>query len=961
MDSLEKAVKKSFIDKAFEGGDGFEPELLINNSKEQEYVLTALQKDLSNCETFMISVAFITQSGLASIKTQLADLERLGKKGRLITSDYLAFNQPYVFNDLLKIPNLEVRISEKSGFHSKVYFFKHQEMYSVVIGSSNLTMNALKVNYEWNIRLTSCEAGEITQEISENLESLWDEGTPLTSEWIASYQAVYEEKIARQDVPVVESFMTSKNHNYEKDNLQPNKMQIAALTALARLRESGEKKGLIVSATGTGKTYLAAFDVLAYQPRKMLFIVHREQILEKAKESFQKVIGGKDSDYGILSGNKKETGAKYLFATIQTLSKDPQLAQFAKDYFDYILIDEVHKSGAATYKKVLEYFEPDFLLGMTATPERTDRINIFELFDYNIPYEIRLQDALEEDLLCPFHYFGVTAYEKDGDIIEETEDLKYLATEERVKFLLEKIDYYGCDKNKARGLIFCSRKDEAELLANRFNEMGRASTYLTGDHSISEREKEIERLEADELEYIFTVDIFNEGIDIPKINQVVMLRGTQSNIVFLQQLGRGLRKDPSKEFVTVIDFIGNYKNNYMIPMALAGDVSRNKNNLRKDTFDTSYISGLSSINFEQVAKERIYNSINEAKLDSMKELKESYIALKNRLNRVPYLVDFQEHKQLDPVLLANKQGSYYNFLVKIKEKDVPLLQVEGNNKYLLIASREFLSGMRRHELLLLDTLINGQGRMTLQEIIDLFEKADILFDEETIGSVLGILDLSFFAGGDKKVYDGYEFIQVKNDQIELSEGFRQALTDQQFTKLFQDIIETGYLKNLEYNPHEKLTRYKRYGRKDSLKLMNWETQMVNQNIGGYTRNDQHFLIFITLEKNEDFSAQMSYEDALINPTTLHWYTRSPRTMNSPEVEVLLAYEQSDYDIHVFMKKSNDEEGSNLFYLGEVIPDVATIAQSDKITKDGTKKSVVSMDLHFKEAIEHQLFEYLTSE
>lgn len=196
---------------------------------------------------------------------------------------------------------------------------------------------------------------------------------------------------------------------------------------------------------------------------------------------------------------------------------------------------------------------------MTATPERTDGFNIFELFDYNIAYEIRLQEALEEEMLCPFHYFGVTDYERNGELISEATDLKYLVDEERVTYLLEKLTYYGCSGNSPKGLIFCSRKQEAQTLSGIFNQKGRPSSYLSGDHSLEERENEVERLEKGEINYIFTVDIFNEGIDIPKVNQVVMLRNTQSSIIFIQQLGRGLRKDHSKEFVTVIDFIGNYK------------------------------------------------------------------------------------------------------------------------------------------------------------------------------------------------------------------------------------------------------------------------------------------------------------------------------------------------------------------------------------------------------------------
>ena len=242
-------------------------------------------------------------------------------------------------------------------------------------------------------------------------------------------------------------------------------------------------KGLIISATGTGKTYLSAFDVRRFKPKRMLFIVHREQILQKAKSDFKRVLGGIEEEFGILSGTNKQTNAKYLFATIQTISKEETLSQFDREAFDYILIDEVHKAGAKSYHKVIDYFKPQFFMGMTATPERTDDFNIYELFDYNIAYEIRLQEALEEDMLCPFHYFGVTDLEYNGEIIDDATILSKLVTEERVNHMLEKIQYYGFSGETVKGLIFCSRKEEAQKLSVAMNEKGFRTIALTGDDS----------------------------------------------------------------------------------------------------------------------------------------------------------------------------------------------------------------------------------------------------------------------------------------------------------------------------------------------------------------------------------------------------------------------------------------------------------------------------------------------
>lgn len=953
MDVLEQSLKKAFMNKEIEGSH-YDPKLIINRPKEKEFLLNVLQEEIDSCEDFFFSVAFITQDGLNALKSHLSDLADRGISGRLLTSTYLGFNHPDMFESLLAIPNLEVRISAKSGFHSKGYLFSQKDYHSFIIGSSNLTMSALKLNYEWNIRLTSYEHGEVIHQIQNHLVSEWEQAEALTPEWVTEYRKNYKPVVNNQklanavDIAEVDS-------NY----IVANKMQKVALKNLEELRKAGAKKGLIISATGTGKTYLAAFDVLQVKPKRMLFIVHREQILKKAVKSFKKVLREEPSDqFGILSGSQKDTDAKYLFATIQTISKPAYQELFEQDYFDYVLIDEVHKAGAQSYLQTLNYFTPKFLLGMTATPERTDNFNIFELFDYNIAYEIRLQEALEEDLLCPFHYFGVTDFEKEDVVISETTDLKYLTMDDRVKFLIEKIHYYGCSGNNPKGLVFCSRKEEARELSERFNQRGIPSTYLTGEHSIDEREAQIERLEFGELNYIFTVDIFNEGIDIPKINQVVMLRNTQSSIIFVQQLGRGLRKDESKEFVTIIDFIGNYKNNYMIPMALSGDITRNKESLRKGTFDTNYISGLSSINFEQVAKQRIFDSINNAKLDSIRDLKKIYFDFKNRLNRVPYLTDFIQQKVLDPFVIANadkKNSSYYTFLQKVKDNEGTLSAEE--NKFLMFLSREILPGIRQHEIVLLSKLLKETRGLTFQEVRDTFAKSQLPNDDETIQSVLRTLSLEFYTGGQKKTYGGAELISVDNSQlIQLSPAFQQALENSYFRKLLEDLLTASFYKSEDFVTDQALTRYAKYRRRDVLRMLNWHEQMVDQNIGGYTYKDGKFIIFITLQKGEDFKgAQMAYEDELIDETTMRWFTKSPRTLASPEVKAL--QDADSWTIHLFVKKS-DDEGKEFYYLGEATPIQDTIKQLSKPTQEGKAQNVVEMDLRLAEAVDTKLFKYL---
>lgn len=352
------------------------------------------------------------------------------------------------------------------------------------------------------------------------------------------------------------------------------------------------------------------------------------------------------------------------------MSKPENYRRYPEDHFDFIVIDEGHKAGALSYLNIINYFKPKFLLGMTASPERTDGFNIYDLFDNNIAHEIRLQEALEEDLLCPFHYFGIADVTfEDGEIDDDFDDFNLLASGERVDYLLEKSEFYGYSGDRIKALVFCSRKDEAKMLSDEFTKRGHPSVVLTGDDSQEKRLDAIDRLtndkNPDKLEYIFTVDIFNEGVDIPEINKVLLVRPTESPIIFIQQLGRGLRKYENKDYVVILDFIGNYKNNFMIPIALSGDRSYDKDRIRKYLMQgNKIIPGASSINFDEVSKKRIYESINNSSFSKVALFKEKYNHLKYKLGRIPMLYDFAVNAEFNPELILNhnKFDTYHTFL-----------------------------------------------------------------------------------------------------------------------------------------------------------------------------------------------------------------------------------------------------------------------------------------------------------
>ncbi len=953
---LEGALHKGFIDQYKPVSAQLKPKLLTN--RRNENVLSTLLQELKSCQTFIFSVAFITEGGLATLKAALYDLEKKGVKGRILTSTFLSFNQPKMFRELLKLTNVEVRLSDAKGFHSKGYIFEHEQYFSLVVGSSNLTDSALKANFEWNVFLTSLEKGEVIQHFQNQFEEEWASSVPLSEEWIENYQAIYNLELQRQSSSqVVRSLpIYTTNKMREALEIKPNKMQEAALEQLKALRASGAEKGLIISATGTGKTYLSAFDVRNANPRRMLFIVHREQILKKAMADYRKILGGNDADFGILSGNSKDLDARYLFATVQTISRDPYLQQFTQDHFDYVLIDEVHRAGADSYLKIIHYFKPKFLLGMTATPERTDSFNIFELFDYNIAYEIRLQAALEEDMLCPFHYFGVTDYEMDGEVITETATLQRLIAKERVDHIIKKICYYGFSGEKVRGLMFCSSKEEARELSLILNLRGYKTTYLTGDHSQDEREQAIKQLENGELEYILTVDIFNEGIDIPFINQIIMLRQTQSSIIFIQQLGRGLRKHDEKEYVTVIDFIGNYKNNFLIPVALSGDRSMNKDTIRRKTVNTDYIQGVSTVNFEEVAKKRIFDAINTTKdLSSFTTLKKEYTELKNRLGRTPRLMDFINHHSVDPEVIIKSTDNYYLFLKRVKEEQPPI--TEYASQVLSFLSVELINGKRIHEATLLMNLLLQQ---TLSKDIYIrhLEEVGTYVNEETIASVENVLMLHFFTSVGRKKYGELPLITKENDIYSLNKPFKDALEDDYFKELVLDVLHCTLENGKAYNLQQPFTLYKKYSRKDICRLLNWPSNEEGTLNGGRMK-DGNCPIFVNYHKNEDDYESALYMDEFLSSEVFKWCSTKNRTVDAKDIQPIIQSASQNNNVLLFVKKDN-VEGRDFYYLGPVKVDPLS-AQNEKLIDKGKAYSVVTMSMVLEQPVQYNIYQYLVEE
>jgi superfamily II DNA or RNA helicase/HKD family nuclease len=939
----------------------FGPQLLTNSK--QETIWEHLRAQLENCQHFIFAIAFITTDMLIPFKAIMADLAERKIGGQLITSDYLSFNQPQALAELLKIPNLTVKISPLTGFHVKGYYFEHQNpsYQTMIIGSANFTRAALLQNYEWSLELNLLKQGALTQKVAQELQQLWTDSQPLTQEWLTAYQRRYR----LQQLQQLQQTKQPDQAELIQTKIKPNQMQKAALQQLTALRKTGAKRGLVISATGTGKTYLGALDVLQAAPKRMLFVVHREQILQKALHSFQAVLGGQPADYGILSGNQHQIKAKYLFATIQTLNKPEILQKFSPLVFDYILIDEAHRTGAFSYRRLLAYFKPRFCLGMTATPERSDDYSIFGLFDYNIAYEIRLKDALAAKMLCPFHYIGIKDYEFNGQLLTDKAPLRQLIAQERIKYVLAQLDYYRDQTQPNCGLVFCTRRPEAQALAQALSKQGHPAKAIDGTDSISQREKAVAQLETGQLEYLVTVDIFNEGVDIPPVNQIIMLRNTQSQIVFLQQLGRGLRLYPGKKYVTVLDFIGNYQNNYLIPLALTEDHSLNKDNARQ-TLELEPILGLSTITFTQVARQQIYASLQKVKLDAFIRLRQAFGQLQARLGRVPLLTDFARQQLLDVQVFAeNKQvKNYYQFLLKMKV-ELPALPKLAD-QWLNFATQELLNGMRQHELLLLWQL-SKKPVLSQTAYQKLLRKHHCYFDQAVLTSVEKILNLDFFQVKSGKQlqaakYGNQALVTLTAGNYQLNSSLWQMLQkNTQFKLLWQDVLQAGLLRSHSYDSLQPFTLNQKYTRKDVCRLLNWPLD-VSAPLYGYRVSGHDCPLFITYQKDVAKDARSnSYTNYFLNPAVIRWYTRSPRHLDSAEVQQLLERDQNGnfkVTMHLFVKPS-DADGKNFFYLGPCFPIQAKEAQLQK--KGEKAKVTVEMLLQLKFPVAYKYFRLLTGD
>ena len=952
IDLIYKDVNE-FVDRTY-----LKNSFIYNDPKESQQVLKEIQYHLSICDEFYFSVAFINDGGINKLKLPLKEAMERGVKGKIVTTNYLTFSDPKALTFLLNYcPNIETKMcyltkNDKFGFHTKGYIFKEKDKYVALIGSSNITSSALTINKEWNSEIVGKEDSPVIKNILLEFNKMFNEAYPL-KDIIERYKRDYEASLVIRQKIDEESKPVTKIHIFE-----PNSMQKSVIFRANELINSGEKRGLLISATGTGKTFASAFltkYIEKFEVKKLLFIVHRETILGQAKNTFDLVFDDKIKS-AIYSGVKKDIDDKdFIFASYSLLIKEnvidgekkKNFERFAKDEFDLIIIDEVHRVGENHYQDIINYFKPKFLLGMSATPDRSDGYDLYSLFDHNIIYEIRLMDALDLNLLTPFNYFGIKDITVGGKILGDTSDFNLLTADERVKHILEEAEYYSYSGKRSKGLIFVSRQDIGKELSLKMNKLGKRTIFLDASSSMKEREEAIKKLESDSLnkeetlDYILTVDIFNEGVDIPGINQIILLRPTKSAIIFIQQIGRGLRKFPGKEYLVILDFIGNYKGNFNIAKAL------NKGKLTKGEMAKTInevLPGEATINFDKVAKENIFNSIEKASINTKKEVYENYIDVFNRLNHIPSLIEIDKNSSLSARVFLDYKvfDSYYEFLAS-KEIIKDTLN-EEEKAVLKFLSRTIFDGKRHLEIDVLTDLIKF-GESELREEILKKDYMPLRIDEFLLTNVSGV-----------EIALGKVDLSLK--KVIISQKFKEMLNDHTFKKYLEEGISYAYYANEKYYDNlDYFKLYEKYSRFDVARIANLGRNNVSTMYGYAIKEKEGVVpIFIDYHKGKD---AIQYDDHFLDNRHLIWSSRvvsNSRTTNEINKMIELLKENK-IKLLIFVQKSNlkmvKDEG--FYYLGEA--SILNPEETPKPNKDG--KPCYHFLLKLEKSIPNDIYEYLT--
>lgn len=868
-------------------------DLFLTNYTEMNF-LTKIKSSLKNCTSFLFSVSFIKKAGLVLLEREMKEALDRGVDGKIITSTYQNFTDINSLRTFLKwmeeYSNFECHLDYEcfgdDGFHSKGYLFEFENSVEFIVGSTNITRFALLKNVEWNVSLSYDENFSSYDSAEKEFNKLWNKTKLLNKELIKEYQMRLDYAINKWDMDYLD---------FTNETIRPNAMQRKALKEIRRYRDLGVTRALIVSATGSGKTYLGAFDARNFDAKTLLFVVHRDTILNEAMKTFARVFGATRT-YGIYTGKKQDLDCDFLFSTNTMMAR--HCYEFDKNAFQYICMDEAHHATASSYKTIMNYFKAEFILGLTATPERMDEEDVFALFEQNVPYELRLRDAICNDLVVPFHYYGIR-----DDLVEYGDKniskvIKSISANTNVEFICNQIDKYQKLEEisgKLKCIAFCTNIAHAEIMAEEFNNFGYSSISLTGANNLGQRVKSFNDLQDDnnELEIICTVDILNEGVDIPAINMVLFLRPTESSTIFLQQLGRGLRKYKDKKYVIVLDFIGNnYDRSIQIAMALGtlGKSTIIEKAYLKEMVNSNFkelnIPGV-SVYIDELSRQEIIHHIDNQNFNRKGFLKKDYQNFKKFLNidKYPTHMDFLNCEYapdlmrfMKSTIASKKNISYYNFLIKMEEENLPIFDEEQIT--FINGASDLLPLVRVDEYLIINQLMQYQ-EINLNDLIGYNSKVNI----NTLKHAHKMLS-------NKEI--------LSNDKLNVN-------ISTELEKYLMDLLQYGLSRyDIEFGEYEG--DFKLYGNyyKDQIMRIQLEEALMFMKGTKFNQNGET-IVFVGLKKDKDKLEKTNYKDKFISSSTFQWESENNTTETSATGIKLLNTKK----VHLFIRKMDDEDGITL--------------------------------------------------
>ena len=897
---------------------------IFTGAKHEPQLINELKKEISTCHQIDMLVSFIKYSGLALMLDKLTEFTNNGGKLRIITTTYMKATDIKSIQTLSSLKNTEIKINyniKSTRLHAKAYIFQRDTGFSTAyVGSSNISASAMTNGVEWNVKVTQKDMSDTYEKMRATFETYWNDKDFI----------LYDESQEKE-------LSISLDKNADKFNtffmdIRPYGFQQEILEAIQADRKiRNNYKNLVIAATGTGKTVISAFDYKRFckeNPHtkcRLLFIVHRKEILEQSLATYRAIL--KDNNFGeLFVDGIKPTQYDYLFASIQTFNSQDLTKYTTNDFYDYIVIDETHHASASTYQKLLTYYKPKILLGLTATPERADGKDIFKYFDNRISAEIRLPEAIERGLLCPFHYFGVSDSIDYSTITwergkyKESELNNVLTINEvsakvRINTIIQAINKYITDIQEIKGLGFCVSKEHAQYMSNQFNSNGISSIALTADSDSNLRSEARNKLKRGEYKFIFVVDIYNEGVDIPEVNTVLFLRPTESLTIFLQQLGRGLRNSDNKEFLTVLDFIGqsNKKYNFEEKFNSLLHISRQK---LENEINKGFVSLPKNcyITLEKKATEYILENIK------------GYFS-KNNLH-IERLKTFKADFGIEPTLK--------NYLEKYNIESGSIYKSFSFNQLL------FKAGLREeyHEPI-------------YENAYKILGKISQINSFRFIDFIINILNNNINITNDleKRMLQMFQFT-IENS-ISKDITFNEILNN---IKIFKEnkILCSEIIELLEYNKSKidfidkqidlgfecPLDVYCSYSKDQILVACDFF------NVGGvregvrYLEDKKLDLFFVTLNKSEkDYSPSTMYKDYSLNEKLFHWQSQSTTTETGEVGQRYIHHKETGNKILLFVR----EEKKNKYGITETYTFLGT---ANYISHEGSKPMSILWELDY---------------